>query len=73
MTIKSIRNAKNLAGQTVFLRADLNVPIKVRYEKFDGKFEIMRKLIKASRLSKADQGKFLDIIKERLRRLGLSQ
>ena len=74
-------SAINIDGKkNRFSRADfdklaeyLNVPIKVRYEKFDGKFEIMRKLIKASRLSKADQGKFLDIIKERLRRLGLSQ
>ncbi len=51
----------------------LNMPIKVRYEKFAGKFEIMKKFIKASYFSKADQNKFLDIIKERLHRLGLSE
>jgi len=51
----------------------LSVPIKVRYEKFDGKFEIMKKFIKNSLLSQADQDQFIDIIKERVQRLELSE
>jgi len=37
MTIKSIRDIKDLAGKTVFLRADLNVPIKSNKVKEDYK------------------------------------
>ena len=51
----------------------LNVPIKVRYENFEKKFDTMKKIIKASQINKADQAKFLDIIKERLHRLELSE
>ena len=70
----SINGKKNRLAKEDFdkLAEYLNVPMKVRYEKFYGKFEIMKKIIRASRLSKSDQGKFLDIIKERLRRLELS-
>lgn len=50
-----------------------NMPVKVRYEKFAGKFKTMTRLIRASRLSKADQNEFLDIIKKRLERLGLPE
>ena len=51
----------------------LDVPIKVRYEKFERKFETMKKIIKGSQISKTDQGKFLEIIKERLACLKLSE
>jgi RNA recognition motif-containing protein len=43
------------------------------YEKFEGKFEVMKKIIKASQINKADQAKFVDIIKERLHRLELPE
>lgn len=51
----------------------LHVPIKVRYEKFERKFDTMQGTINASQINKTDQAQFLDIIKERLRRLGLSE
>ena len=51
----------------------LNVPIKVRYENFGRKFDTMKRIIRASQINKADQATFLDIIKERLRRLELSE
>lgn len=71
----SINGKKNRLSREDFdkLAEYLSVPIKVRYEKFEGKFETMKKIIKASHFSKADQNKFLDIIKEGLHRLGLSE
>jgi len=71
----NINGKKNRLSREDFdkLADYLNVPLKVRYEKVEGKLEVMKKRIKASRFSKADQNKFLDIIKERLRRLGLSE
>lgn len=51
----------------------LNAPIKVRYEKFENKSETIKKIVKSSRINKTDQGKFLEIIKERLARLQLSE
>ncbi|MBI5150730.1 MAG: HipA domain-containing protein [Candidatus Omnitrophica bacterium] len=51
----------------------LNVPVKVRYENFGKKFDTMKRIIKASQIDKAGQAKFLDIIKERSRRLELSE
>lgn len=69
----SINGRKNNLSRADFdkLAEYLNVPPKVRYEKFDGKFEPMEKIVRASRLGQADQDGFLDIIKERLRRLEL--
>jgi len=49
----------------------LSVPIKVRYENFQRRFDTMKRIIRASQINKADQSKFLDIIKERLNRLEL--
>lgn len=49
----------------------LNVPMKVRYEKFTAKFKTMKKLVRDSRLGQGDQDKFLDIFQERLRCLEL--
>jgi len=51
----------------------LNVPIKVRYENFGNKFDAMKKIIRTSQINKVDQTRFLDIIKERLHRLELSE
>lgn len=69
-----INGRKNRLSRIDFdkLAEYLNVPVKVRYEKFDGKYEIMKEFISASQLSKEDQGKFFDIIQERVSRLKLS-
>ena len=50
----------------------LKVPVKVRYEKFYRKFAVVKSLIVTSQLTKADQNKFLEIVRKRLGRLGLS-
>lgn len=70
-----INGKKNRLSRTDFdkLAEYLNVPVKVRYEKFDGKLEMMAGHIRSSRLSKEDQDKFLGIIGERLHRLELSE
>ncbi len=70
-----INGKKNRLSRADFdeLAEYLIVPVKVRYEKFGGKFQAMKELIRASHLSKGDQDTFLGIIKERLRRLGLSE
>ena len=49
----------------------LGVPIKVRYEKFEKKFNTMKEIIKTSKINKEKQANFLSIIKERLHRLEL--
>ena len=49
----------------------LNIPLKVRYEKFYNKFDAMRKIIDRSSISKEKQQRFLEIIEERLARLRL--
>lgn len=50
----------------------LNVPIKIRYEKFDKSLSTMEPLIRASKINKEDQEQFIKIIKERLSRLELT-
>ncbi|MCP4653124.1 MAG: HipA domain-containing protein [Candidatus Omnitrophica bacterium] len=50
----------------------LSVPLKVRYEKFENKFTAMREIINCSSIAKEKQQQFLEIISERLSRLGLS-
>ena len=49
----------------------LNIPLKVRYEKFENKFAAMRKIIDCSSIAKEKQQQFLGIIEERLVRLRL--
>ena len=48
-----------------------SVPIKIRYEKFGNKVNIMRRIIETSSIAKEKQGQFLEIIKERINRIGL--
>lgn len=48
-----------------------SIPIKIRYEKFGNKFNVMRKIIETSSIAKEKQGQFLEIIKERINRIGL--
>ena len=49
-----------------------NVPIKVRYEKFENKFDMIKKMIGSSYLDKEKQKQFIEIVKERILRLQLS-
>ena len=48
-----------------------NIPIKVRYEKFEKKFDMMKKIIGSSYIEEEKQSQFLNIIKERTARLKL--
>lgn len=50
-----------------------DIPIRIRYEKFDKKFDLMKKIIEASKINQKKQKQFIEIIKERLSRLELSE
>ena len=49
----------------------LNIPIKIRYEKFERKLTLMVAIIKNSEIRKKIQGQFIDIINERLSRINI--
>ncbi|MFH1223909.1 MAG: HipA domain-containing protein [Pseudomonadota bacterium] len=49
----------------------LNIPVKVRYEKFDPKFALIAKLVGESAMEKDKQEQFLKIIRYRMSVLGL--
>ena len=49
------------------------IPLKVRYEKFIGKIESMKNLIKTSKLSGELKNKFADIVSSRYSRLGIQE
>jgi len=51
----------------------LNVPSRVRYEKFEKKFKIMKDIIKTSKIDQEKQTNFLSIIKERLHQAELAE
>jgi len=51
----------------------LNIPIKVRYENFEKKFDVMKKIIEISRIDKEKQRQFLEMLKERIHRLKLPE
>jgi serine/threonine-protein kinase HipA len=50
-----------------------SIPTKVRYEKFENKFDSIRNIIQSSSIDKEKQQHFLEIIKERLNRLNLPE
>ena len=50
----------------------LNIPIRVRYEKFEKSLTLMETIIKNSEIKKEIQGQFINIIKERLSRMSLT-
>lgn len=50
-----------------------NVPEKIRYEKFENKFDMMKQMIESSYLDKEKQKRFIEIVKERLNRLDLHE
>ena len=51
----------------------LDVPLRVRYEKFETKFNSMKEIIESSQLGGNKQEKFIAIIKERLNRLEIPE
>ena len=71
----TIDGKKNKLRQEDFdkLAEYLNIPVKIRYEKFEKKFDVMRKIIEASRIDRGKQQKFLEIIQERISRLNLPE
>ncbi len=72
ITINSKKN--NLKRSDFDKLADyLDIPIKIRYEKFEKKFDMMKKIIGTSHIDKEKQERFIEIIKERLSRLKLSE
>lgn len=50
----------------------LKIPEKVRYEKLENQFNMMKKMIEASYLDNEKQERFIEIVKERTSRLQLS-
>ena len=72
LTINGKQN--NLRRKDFDVFADyFKIPEKVRYERFEKKFDIMKRIINDSKVSQTDQAKFIDMIKERLGRLELPQ
>ena len=71
----TVNGKKNNLKRSDFDRlADyLDIPIKIRYEKFENKFDVMKKIIESSHIDKEKQERFLEIIKERLSRLELHE
>lgn len=49
----------------------LNIPPRIRYEKFEKSLNLMETVIRGSKIKNESQKKFFGIIKERLSRLGL--
>lgn len=49
----------------------LNIPMKIRYEKFEKSLNLMERIIKNSEIKKDTQGQFINIIKERISRMDL--
>ena len=53
------------------LADNLKTPMEVGYENFQNKFNAIKDIIEASKLSGESQSRFIDLIRERLRRLNL--
>jgi len=51
----------------------LNIPIKVRYDKFNKKFSVMESIIQSSQIKQEQQKLFIEIIRERIACLGLNE
>src|SRR3989338_7108804 len=51
----------------------LNIPPRIRYEKFEKSLNLMETVIRDSKIKNESQKKFIDIIKERLSRLELAE
>jgi serine/threonine-protein kinase HipA len=70
----SINGRKNKLKREDFdkLADYLNIPIRIRYEKFDMSLNLMETIIKNSEIKKEAQERFINIIKERLWRMNLA-
>ena len=72
LTINGKKN--NLRRKDFDILADyFKIPEKIRYEKFEKKFGMMKKIIESSYIDKEKQTQFLNIIKERTARLKLPE
>jgi len=72
LTINGKQN--NLKRKDFDIFADYcKIPEKIRYEKFNKKFDLMKKIIETSCIDKEKQERFIEMIKERLGRLKLSE
>lgn len=71
----SINGKQNNLGRKDFdiLGDYCKIPGKIRFEKFDKKFDMTKKIIESSKIDQEKQKKFIEIIKERLGRLKLSE
>lgn len=71
----TINGKKNKLQRDDFdsLAVNLNIPVRIRYEKFENKFEVMRKIVEVSSIAAHKQQRFLEIIRERLSCLGLRE
>jgi len=69
----TINGKKNKLSDKDFqdLAQYLNIPQKIRYEKFDRKLNVMSEIIRNSKLDKEKKARFMDITKERFQRMGL--
>ena len=69
-----INGKNNKLGRKDFdaLADYFKIPEKIRYEKFEKKFDVMKKIIESSYIDKEKQKRFIDIVKERTARLQLS-
>jgi serine/threonine-protein kinase HipA len=63
----TINGKNNKLGRKDFdvLADHFNIPEKVRYEKFEKKFDVMKKIIESSQIDQEKQGRFIEIVKER--------
>ncbi|MDD5173475.1 MAG: HipA domain-containing protein [Candidatus Omnitrophica bacterium] len=70
----SINSKKNALKRDDFdkLAEYLNMPIKIRYEKFEKSLNLMETIIRDSEIKKEAQDRFVNIIKERLSRINLA-
>lgn len=72
LTINGKQN--NLKRKDFDILADYcKIPEKVRYEKFDNKFDLMKNIIESSHIDPEKRKRFIEIIKERFSRSELSE
>ncbi len=67
------KNNKLGRGDFNTLADYFKIPEKVRYKKFEKKFDVMKRIIESSYLDKEKQERFIKIIKERTARLKLPE
>lgn len=70
LTINGKKNGLSLDDFNKFAE-HLNIPVKVRYDKFNAKLTLIKEIIRRSDMKKDKQERFLDIIRSRMAILGL--